>query len=57
MRLSYVEVDDSWLGKTLKVRVLTVEEDKKKLIIQLVDFEELKEENDRLRRILRGNQI
>ena len=45
-----------------KVSILTnqvakLEEDKKKLIIQLVDFEELKEENDRLRRMLRGNQI
>ena len=38
-------------------KVAQLEEDKKKLIIQLVDFEELKEENDRLRRMLRGNQI
>ncbi len=33
MALSYVEVDDSWLGKELKVRVITVDESKKKLVL------------------------
>lgn len=33
LALSYVEVDDSWLGRELQVRVLTVEEPKKKLVM------------------------
>lgn len=33
LALSYVEVDDSWLGRELQVRVLTVEESKKKLVM------------------------
>ncbi len=33
LALSYVEVDDSWLGKELVVRVITVEESKKKLVM------------------------
>ncbi len=33
LALSYVEVDDSWLGKELGVRVITVEESKKKLVM------------------------
>ena len=41
---------------TLTDRVAVLEEDKKKLIIQLVDMEELKEENERLRRTLRGGR-
>ncbi|MGL5677983.1 MAG: DUF6262 family protein [Cellulosilyticaceae bacterium] len=35
---------------TLRERVKQLEEDKKKLIAQLVDYEELKEENARLKR-------
>ena len=41
---------------TLTNRVAMLEEDKKKLIIQLVDMEELKEENERLRKTLRGGR-
>lgn len=37
---------------TLRERVKQLEEDKKKLIVQLVDYEELKEENARLKRQL-----
>jgi hypothetical protein len=37
---------------TLRERVKQLEEDKKKLIVQLVDYEELKEENERLKRRL-----
>lgn len=33
LALSYVEVDDSWLGKELVVRVITVDESKKKLVM------------------------
>ena len=33
LALSYVEVDDSWLGTELVVRVITVEESKKKLVM------------------------
>ena len=33
LALSYVEVDDSWLGKGLTVRVITVDESKKKLVL------------------------
>lgn len=33
LALSYVEVDDSWLGKELQVRVITVDESKKKLVM------------------------
>lgn len=33
LALSYVDVDDSWLGKELVVRVITVEESKKKLVM------------------------
>lgn len=33
LALSYVEVDDSWLGKELGIRVITVEESKKKLVM------------------------
>ena len=40
----------------LSSRVTQLEEDKKKLIIQLVDQEELREENERLRRMLRGGR-
>ena len=41
---------------TLAARVAQLEEDKKKLIIQLVDQEDLKEEIERLRRALRGGR-
>ena len=37
---------------TLRERVKQLEEDKKKLIVQLVNYEELKEENARLKRQL-----
>lgn len=33
LALSYVEVDDTWLGKELSVRVITVDESKKKLVM------------------------
>lgn len=33
LALSYVEVDDTWLGKELSVRVITVDESKKKLVL------------------------
>jgi small subunit ribosomal protein S1 len=33
LSLSYVEVDDSWLGKGIQVRVITVDETKKKLVL------------------------
>lgn len=33
LALSYVEVDDSWLGKEVQVRVITVDESKKKLVL------------------------
>lgn len=33
LALSYVEVDDSWLGRELVVRVITVDESKKKLVL------------------------
>ncbi|MFP3154215.1 S1 RNA-binding domain-containing protein [Lachnospiraceae bacterium ZAX-1] len=33
LALSYVEVDDSWLGKELCVRVITVDESKQKLVL------------------------
>lgn len=33
LALSYVDVDDSWLGRELQVRVITVEEAKKKLVM------------------------
>ena len=37
---------------SLRERVKKLEEDKKKLILQLVDYEEIKSENDRLRKRL-----
>jgi dihydrodipicolinate synthase/N-acetylneuraminate lyase len=37
---------------TLREKVKQLEEDKKKLIVQLVDYEELKQENERLKRQL-----
>ena len=37
---------------TLRMQVKKLEEDKEKLIIQLVDYEELKSENERLRKQL-----
>lgn len=33
LALSYVEVDDTWLGKELQIRVITVDESKKKLVL------------------------
>ena len=42
--------------EALTARVSQLEEDKKKLIIQLVDQEELKEENERLRKMFRGGR-
>lgn len=33
LALSYVEVDDTWLGKALHVKVITVDESKKKLVL------------------------
>ena len=33
LALSYVDVDDSWLGRQLQVRVITVEESRKKLVM------------------------
>lgn len=33
LALSYVEVDDTWLGRELPVQVITVEESKKKLVM------------------------
>ena len=33
LAMSYVEVDDSWLGRELTVRVITVDESKKKLVL------------------------
>ena len=41
----------------LTARVAQLEEDKKNLIIQLVDQEDLKEEIERLRRVLRGGRV
>ena len=40
---------------SLRERVKKLEEDKKKLILQLVDYEEIKSENDRLRKRLAKN--
>ena len=37
---------------TLRMQVKKLEEDKEKLIIQLVDYEELKSENERLKKQL-----
>ena len=37
---------------TLKIKIKKLEEDKEKLIIQLVDYEELKSENERLKKQL-----
>ena len=37
---------------TLREQVKKLEDDKKKLIIQLVDYEELKSENERLKKQL-----
>lgn len=37
----------------LRERVKKLEEDKKKLIVQLVDYEKLKEENERLKDVLK----
>ena len=33
LALSYVDVDDTWLGKELQVRVITLDESKKKLVM------------------------
>lgn len=41
----------------LSVRITQLEDDKRKLIIQLVDMEELKEENERLRSSLKGGHL
>ncbi len=49
LALSYVEVDDSWLGKELEVRVITVEESKKKLVMsaKVILKEKAAQEHDR----------
>ena len=60
MGLSYVEVDDSWLGKTLKVRVLTVEEDKKKLVMSarvLLKEQEEEEHNHKISMLVPGTVL
>ena len=48
LALNYVEVDDSWLGKELKVRVITVDENKKKLVLsaKVILKEEAQEEHN-----------
>lgn len=38
--------------RTMRGRIRQLEEEKKKLIVQLIDYEELRRENERLRQIL-----
>ena len=49
LALSYVEVTDEWLGKEVTVRVITVDESKKKLVLsaKVVLRERQQEERDR----------
>ncbi len=51
LALSYVEVDDSWLGKELQVRVITVDESKKKLVLSAKVILRAKAEEERNHRI------
>ncbi len=48
---AYLQLKDEKIA-TLREQVKKLEDDKKKLIIQLVDYEELKSENERLKKQL-----
>ncbi len=51
LALSYVEVDDSWLGKEAQVRVITVDKSKKKLVMSAKVVLREKAEAERSHRI------
>ena len=51
LALSYVEVDDEWLGRELTVQVITVEESKKKLVMSAKVILRRKAEEERNHRI------
>lgn len=51
LALSYVEVDDSWLGKEAQVRVITVDKSKKKLVLSAKVVLREKAEEERSRKI------
>lgn len=51
LALSYVEVDDSWLGREAQVRVITVDKSKKKLVMSAKVVLREKAEEERSRRI------
>lgn len=51
LALSYVEVDDSWLGRELSVQVITVEESKKKLVMSAKVILRRKAEEERNHKI------
>ncbi len=51
LALSYVEVDDTWLGRELPVQVITVEESKKKLVMSAKVILRRKAEEERNHKI------
>lgn len=51
LALSYVEVDDSWLGKETQVRVITVDKSRKKLVLSAKTVLREKAEAERSHRI------
>lgn len=60
LALSYVEVDDSWLGRELQVRVLTVEEPKKKLVMSakvILKEKAVEEHNHRISMMVPGSVL
>lgn len=57
LALSYVETTEEWLGKEVKVRVITVEESKKKLVLSakvILKEQQQEEHNRRIARMVPG---
>ncbi len=57
LALSYVEATEEWLGREVKVRVITVDESKKKLVLSakvILKEQQLEEHNRRIARMVPG---
>lgn len=60
LALSYVDVDDSWLGRELTVRVITVDESRKKLVLSakvILREKEAEEQNHKISMLVPGSVV
>lgn len=60
LALSYVEATEEWLGREVRVRVITVDESKKKLVLSakvILREEQLEEHNRKIARMVPGSVL